>query len=392
MDRGLFEAFEAGIDRRGTYCEKWDSVSEVFGRADVLPMWVADMDFASPECVSRALVERASHSAYGYTDYDGPMYGAVCEWMAARHGLAVQPEWVIYSPGVVDSILYALKTVTCPGDGVIVQPPVYGPFFRLVQRAGCEVLRNPLIQTEAGWRMDMEGLECHLKGGAKALILCSPHNPVGRVWQKEELQAVVSLCGRYGAFLIADEIHADFALPGHRHTCTLGLSGAQNVIMLISSTKTFNLAGLHTSSIILQDEDLRASMRKTMAQMGADSPNIFGAVAQTAAYRHGAAWLDALIQYLEGNRAFAHSFFEGRIPQIRPSAMEGTYLMWLDCRGLGLEHKALERFFVDQAGVGLTSGEFFGEEGSGFMRINLAAPRHRVEEGLSRIEEAVKRL
>lgn len=390
MNRPFFEAFEAGIDRRGTFCEKWDFSEEIFGRADVVPMWVADMDFASPECVQRAIMERASHGAYGYTDFDGPMMEAVAGWMKARHGFDMNPEWGLYSSGVVDSMLFALKAVTRPGDRVIVQPPVYGPFYRMTRLAECELMRNPLVEAEGGWRMNLDELEAQLKAGAKAVMLCSPHNPVGRVWTRQELQDFMNLLNRYGAALIADEIHSDFALPGHPHTCSQTLDGAERAILLVSGTKTFNLAGLRTSTMIVRDGTLRARVKDIMRKMGADSPNIFGAVAQTAAYRDGAPWLDALIEYLDGNRQLAEAYFRENAPAIVPSRMEGTYLMWLDCRKLGLPQRALERLFVEKAGVGLSSGTDFGDEGAGFMRVNLAAPRSRVQEALRRIGEAVK--
>ncbi len=388
----FFKAFDRGIDRRGTYCEKWDFNERTFGRADVLPMWVADMDFASPDCVRDALIGRASHGAYGYTDMQQPMMEAVADWMKTRHGVTVLPEECMYSSGVVDSILFALKTVTSPGDGVIIQPPVYGPFRRMTLRAGCECRENPLAETEGGWRMDLDGLESLLKEGAKALIMSNPHNPVGRVWSAEELQSVISLVNRYGATLISDEIHADFALPGHRHTSVLCLEGAERAVCLVSATKTFNLAGLRTSTIIVRDDELRRKVKKKMEEMGADTPNIFGSVAQTAAYTLGAPWLDALVTYLDENRKLTEAFFSKNAPAIVPARMEGTYLMWLDCRALGMDQPEMDRFFVEKAGVGLSSGTHFGEAGAGFMRINLAAPKTRVEEGLRRIAEAVNAL
>ncbi len=390
MERAFFDAFDAGIDRCGTYCEKWDHNKEIFGRADVLPMWVADMDFATPDCVRDALISRASHGAYGYTNYDEPMFQAVADWMKARHGFDMLPEWALYSSGVVDSILFALKAVTKPGDRVIVQPPVYGPFYRMTKRAGCELVVNPLVETEDGWRMNLAQLEKQLRSGAKAMILCSPHNPVGRVWTRDELQTLMNLLNRYGVSLIADEIHADFALPGHPHTCSQTIEGAEKAILLVSATKTFNLAGLRTSTMIIRDDALRAKVKDLMEKMGADTPNIFGAVAQTTAYRCAAPWLDALVAYLDENRALAEAYLAEYAPSIKPSRMEGTYLMWLDCRALKLPQEALERFFIEKAGLGLSSGTHFGADGAGFMRINLAAPRSRVQEALTRIGEAVK--
>ena len=267
MERAFFEGFDRGIDRRNTYCEKWDFNEKIFGRADVLPMWVADMDFASPDCVREALTLRASHGAYGYTEYTRPLSQAVCDWMRARHGLEAEPEWTLYSPGVVDSILFALKAVTEPGDRVVAQPPVYGSFFRMIARAGCETVRNPLIETGDGWRMDFDGLERHLRDGAKAMVLCSPHNPVGRVWTRGELETVVGMCNRYGTTLISDEIHADFALPGHRHTCVSTLPGAESAVLLVSPTKTFKPRG---ASHLVDDHPGRAPPRPGARHNGAD--------------------------------------------------------------------------------------------------------------------------
>jgi len=361
MERAFFEAFEHGIDRRGTFCEKWDFNEKNFGRANVIPMWVADMDFASPDCVREALICRASHGAYGYTDDNDMMRGAVASWMKARHGYDMCPEWGLYSSGVVDSILFALKTFTQPGDRVIVQPPVYGPFYRMTRTADCEIVRNPLVETENGWRMNLDELESQLKAGARAFILCSPHNPVGRVWSKDELQALIGLLNRYGAALISDEIHADFALPGHAHTCCQTLSGAEQSILLVSATKTFNLAGLRTSTMIVPDDALRARVQDTMKKMGADTPNIFGSVAQTAAYRCAAPWLDALIEYLDNNRREAEAFFKS-VPEIVPSRKEGPYLMWADCPEPGLSQEGRGAAFGSRQG---SSGKGTGWESCG---------------------------
>lgn len=389
MDEQLFKIFDEGAQREGTECEKWDSRKEVFGRADVIPLWVADMDFPSPAAVKEALVERAQQGVYGYTQSLPRNRQAVANWMKKRHGADVQTDWILSSPGVVDSLREALKIFTKPGDGVVVQPPVYGPFFRVTEQVGCRILRNRLINTDEGWRMDFEDLERHFAAGAKAMLLCSPHNPTGRVWTKEELQKVVELCNRYNVALVCDEIHADFEMPGNHHTSMITLEGAQRAVVCVSATKTFNLAGLRNSSILIRDEQVREDMKKQLELDGLAGENLFGMIAQRAAYEQGEEWLDGLIEYLDGNMRYVESFIKEHIPEIKLHRPQGTYLMWLDMRALNMKQEDLGRFMVEKAGIGLSGGTGFGEEGAGFMRLNAAIPRRYLVRAMEQMERAL---
>ena len=380
--------FDLGVKREGTHCLKWDDRKAVFGRADVIPLWVADMDFTAPQPVIDALVERARHGAFGYSGHDDRDVDAVVNWMQKRHGVAVAREAVLFSPGVVDSLRVAVAAVAKPGDAVVVQTPVYGPFYSVVEAAGCAVRRNPLLNTEAGWMMDFDDLEAAFKEGAKAVLLCNPHNPVGRVWSREELQRVSELAHRYGAAVIADEIHADLELPGHKNTSIVAVD--PDAMAFISATKTFNLAALRHSSALIPNPDRRKAFQDEFNRRGINGLNLFGALAQRAAYEQGGPWLDELLQYLDGTRVFVEDFLARRLPMIHASRLMGTYLMWLDMRALGMEQQALERFLVDKAGLGLSSGVFFGEEGRGFMRMNIATPRGNVERALEQLEAAMK--
>ena len=389
MDEQLFKIFDEGAQREGTECEKWDSRKEVFGRADVIPLWVADMDFPSPAAVRDALVERAQQGVYGYTQSLPRNRQAVASWMKKRHGADVQTDWILSSPGVVDSLREALKIFTKPGDGVVVQPPVYGPFFRVTEQVGCRILRNRLINTDEGWRMDFEDLERHFADGAKAMLLCSPHNPTGRVWTQEELQRVVELCNRYHVALVCDEIHADFEMPGNHHTSMITLEGAQRAVVCISATKTFNLAGLRNSSILIRDEQVREDMKKQLELDGLAGENLFGMIAQRAAYEQGEEWLNGLIEYLDGNMRYVESFINEHIPEIKLHRPQGTYLMWLDMRALNMKQEDLGRFMVEKAGIGFSGGTGFGEEGTGFMRLNAAIPRRYLVRAMEQLERAL---
>lgn len=390
MDLTFLQSFERGVDRRGTHCEKWDGCRQIFGRENVLPLWVADMDFQAAQPIIDALTERARNGVFGYMIRDAASDQAVVDWMQNRHGLPIQPEWVLSSPGVVGSMLYGLRALTKPGDTVAIQTPVYGPFYRMAAQAGLNIHRNPLRQTERGWEMDLNQLENGFKRGVRALMLCSPHNPVGRVWTEGELGQLVALCNRYEVGILSDEIHMDFAMPGYRHAPILSIPGAERAILLTSATKTFNLAALKQSSIFVADEALRAKTRAILTDAGMQESNLFGQLAQDVAYREGAPWLDALIEYVDGSRELVCYFLKERLPMVKPSKLEGTYLMWLDFRALGLSQEALVRLLVEKAGVGLNDGTWFGPEGAGFMRMNLATPRRNVHQALSQIEHAIR--
>ncbi len=392
MEHNWFEFFDRGIDRRNTDCEKWDGREHVFGRADVIPLWVADMDLASPPAVQQALIERAQHGAYGYTQHLAQSDRAVADWMLTRHGATIDPQWVLTSPGVVDSLRVALKLFCQVGDKVVIQPPVYGPFFKVVEQIGCEVCLNPLLHDSDGWKMNYSQLEECFQAGAKAMLLCSPHNPVGRLWTEEELSKVVKLCNQYGAALICDEIHADLELSGNKHCSLTRLQNTEKAIVCISGTKTFNLAGLRHSSVIVQDEELRSKLHKQMAKDGMCGENIFGALAQRTALEQGQPWLDALCEYLTGNMEYVYEFIAAHMPQVKVDKPEATYLMWLDMRSLGLSQEELNRLMIDKAGVGLSDGTGFGQAGTGYMRLNFAIPRRYLTQALEQMERAINSL
>lgn len=386
MNMNYYRLFDAPANRENTECAKWDLRAE-FGNADALPMWVADMDFRTAESIIEALKERVSHGVFGYARESALDKQAVANWLERRHGQKIEPESVLYSPGVVDSMYHVLRALFSEGARVIIQPPVYGPFRGMTEKAGMRVIENPLIERDGCWQMDFDGLEDALKAGAEALMLCSPHNPVGRVWSMGELKTLVELCSRYGAKIISDEIHADFELRGAKHIPILAL--APDAVMLISATKTFNLAALRHSTIICEDADARAKIKAELSNAMANC-NLFGRLATRYAYETGAEWLDALNEYLTDGRDLLIKGF-ANIPGIRATRPQGTYLMWLDARELNMDDKALMKFFTEDCGVILSEGAFFGAQGAGHARLNFATSHKNLELALERIEKAVRR-
>ena len=381
-------SFDEGVTRAGTNCEKWDERKAVFGTEDVLPMWVADMDFAAPQPVIDAMARRVAHGAFGYTAITDADYDAVTGWMKRRHNLDVEKSDVLFSPGVVDSLRVAVAAVTEPGDTVVILTPVYGPFYASAKAAQCQIRRCPLVQDEDGWHIDYSDLEAAFKAGAKAFMLCNPHNPVGRVWTRAELENICALARKYNVTIISDEIHADLEMPGYRVTPILSVE--PNAIQLISATKTFNLAALRHSSVLIKNADLRARFKAEYDKRGIDGINLFGALAQRTAYSEGEAWLNELLAYIDGNRRVVEEALDGTV--VKYSRLEATYLMWLDMRALNLNQKDLMRFVVEKARLGLNDGTSFGEEGAGFVRLNLATPRKNVVEAMARLTAALKAL
>ena len=342
--------------------------------------------------MTQALLERVRHPVYGYTDNGEADRRAEADWLLRRHGLAVDPDWILYSPGVVDSLFFCVSAFTRPGDAILIQPPVYGPFYQAVERHGRRLAINPLVNGPEGWRMDFDDLEAKFASGVKMMLLCSPHNPVGRVWTEAELRRLIDLANRYGVLIVSDEIHADFALDGRKQIRLLSLEGAQRHVLLTSATKSFNLAGLRQSSVVAPDEAVREAIRRQLELAHAGTPNLFGAIAQTAAYTHGDEWMDAVVEYVTQNRDHAAAFLNERLPRIGCRPQEGTYLMWLDFNGLGLKHDEVKRLLVEDAGVALNEGTFFGPQGRGWFRMNLATQRRNVDQTLERLHNAIRRL
>ena len=382
------EYFDEGLYRMGTRCEKWDECRAEHGE-DALPMWVADMDFPSPPAVQEAILRRAAHPTYGYTAVMADDTLALTDFWQRRHGLTLDAQDVMMIPCVITGLKLAILALTRPGDGVIIQSPVYGPFRFSVEATGRTLMEAPLLRREdGGYDMDLAAVEAQLQAGAKMMLLCNPHNPVGRVWTKEELSALLTLLNRYGAYLVSDEIHADFVYAPNTFTPVLSLQ-RERVISLCAASKTFNLAGLQQASLLCREEDVRRLIQAEMDRAGVRSGNIFALEATRAAYNEGDAWLDGLISYLDGSRALLQELVARHLPRAVLTPMEGTYLAWLDCRAYGMTTDELLAKAAE-AGVVFTSGEFFGRGGEGYLRINIGCPRRYVEEGILRLAVALE--
>jgi cystathionine beta-lyase len=374
---------------------KQDGCVDYFGTSDILPLWVADMDFAAPDAVTRALTQRAENPIYGYTFYPESMVDALISWLKKRHGWTVERDWIVMAPGVVTSLFASVMAFAEQGEGVIVQPPVYAPFFSAVTTNQRRLIENPLILVDGAYHIDFEHLERCAADGAKMLLFCSPHNPIGRVWSKAELVQLLSITRRYGITILSDEIHADLVYPdlkltedstGEQYT-TLALlaNEGDKIITAVAPSKTFNIAGLGLSALIVPNPAQRVTLKKVFNSLHLSNTNPFSIAAFEAAYRGGEAWLDALLVYLRDNRDFVSEYLKKNIPAIRLIQPQGTYLLWLDCRDLNMTDLKLEEFFVKEAKVGLNLGKSFGKGGSGFMRLNIASPRSVIAEALNRI-------
>ena len=376
--------FDAGIPRVGTDCEKWDGMVARYGDPGMIPMWVADMDFPSPPAIAQALARVAAQGTWGYTVSGDADAKALCAFWARRHGVTIEPEAVTMGPCVVTGLKLCVRALTQPGDGVLITTPVYGPFYAAIRDNGRRIVSSPLAQDEMGvWRMNLDDMEARLASGeAKAVALCSPHNPCGRAWTREELEAVAGLCRTYGAPLFVDESHADFVFPPRGHVSILSV--APDAVMLCAASKTFNVAGLQQSAIVCRDEEKRSAIRKEMQAAGVVSGNAFALAATRAAYTDCDAWLDGLVDYLAGNRDAVVEFAKARLPRVRVTPLEATYLMWLDCRALGLEQEELLSC-LNAAHVFVTDGLFFGEGGRGFIRLNIGCPRAQLERALEQM-------
>lgn len=389
------EEFLKVRNRRGTDSFKWDQAKEVFQTEsdDILPMWVADMDFPAPKVVNEAIIERAQHGIYGYTFINDSVYEAVTNWLQAHHNWLVDTKSLSFSPSVLTSLYNAIKVFTNPGDKILIQTPVYTPFFNVIEDAGREIARNPLHFNGDSYEIDFKDLEAKMQDGVKAFVLCSPHNPVGRVWTRAELTKMAELALQYDVLILSDEIHADLVFKPHKHIPIASLSDeiSHQTITFMSPTKTFNLAGLHISYIVTSDNKKRIKMDKLLAQQGFRMLNTMGIIALEAAYRGGEAWLSQLLDIIEENKQYVLERLERETNgKVRALDAEGTYLLWLDFSKLNLADRDLHRFLIEEAKVGLNAGSSYGSEGKQFMRINLACHKETLIEGLSRIIEAVK--
>lgn len=382
--------FDQPIDRSGTHSVKFDARVSKFGRADVMPLWVADMDFASPPCISDAIAARARHPIYAYTMVPDSLYQAVIDWHAARHDWIIERDHIALTPGTLPALSACIEAFTQAGDGVIVQPPVYGPFAALVEAAGRRVVANPLIEADGACRIDLEHLERCAREGARLLLLCHPHNPVGRVWDLATLEAVLDITRRHGLTVVSDEIHGDLAFSDADYAPLTRLAQpGDRVVGAVSPCKTFNIQGLALTALVAPDPACRQTLAQVLDARRLDNFNPFSLAAAEAAWRDGGPWCDALVAYLQATRDAVVDHVRRHLAPIRVTPPQAGYLMWLDCRELGMNDAALQSFFIERCHLGLNPGTDFGMEGSGFMRLNIASPRARIMQALDSIGEAL---
>ena len=382
--------FNKAPDRRSTNAEKYVYREKLFGSEDVVPMWVADMDIETPSFIMDAVKDRAKHAILGYEEATDAMFEAQLDWVKRHYGYEMKREWMFMSPSVVGSINVAIKAFSEVGDKIIVQSPVYPKFYSSVTNNDRMILQNPLKEIEGYFSMDFDALEAEIDEKTTMMILCSPHNPVGRVWNKDELTRLGEICIKHNIIIVADEVHSDLIYKGFKHTPLASISKELEcrTITCYGPGKTFNMAGLATSTVVVPSDALRVKFKKAYDATYFGDGTIFGQVAFETAYREGESWLVELLAHLQGNIDYLEICLKEYMPSITMCAPEGTYLGWLDCRKLGLSQEALENFFYKEAKLGLSSGTGFGKVAEGFMRINLATPRATVEEAVSRLHAA----
>jgi cystathionine beta-lyase len=379
--------FEAVIDRRGTNSLKYDFARERGMPEGLLPLWVADMDFPAPPEILSDLRKAVDHGIFGYSEAKDDYYEAISDWFDSYFAYRPSRREIVKAPGVVFALAQALRAYTRPGEAVMIQPPVYYPFHSLIRDNGRALVTNPLVYDEGRYAIDFEDFERKIADcRVKAFILCNPHNPVGRVWTRSELEAMVEICGRRGVLIISDEIHCDFVWPGHRHICLAALS--ENAVVATAPSKTFNLAGLQIANIFVKNKEMRGKLKTEINRSGYSQLNTLGLIAGQSAYAKGGAWLAALKCCLEENIRYSRAFLKERIPKIRLVEPEGTYLLWLDFSAYGLTQAELDRRVTGRAKLWLDSGTMFGPEGKNFQRVNIACPKTTLTEALGRLETA----
>ena len=380
--------FDKEINRSETSSVKYDLRETIFGKTDVIPMWVADMDFETPDFIRESVIERANNPVFGYTFRDSDYYNHIINWLSENHQWKVEKDSIIFCPGVVPALNFAVLAYTKPNDKIIIQSPVYFPFFGAINSHNRELVNNQLVKTETGYIIDFDLLEEQAKD-AVMLILCNPHNPVGRAWTRIELEKIASICLKHNVLVLSDEIHADLVLPGYKHEVFANISPEVAAITITTHapSKTFNLAGLATSSVIIANPDLRKVFQLFVEDLHIGMGNIFGIVASNAAYGKGNAWRMQLIEYLNDNVNYVEKFIRINMPAIRVFRPEATYMIWLDFSGYGLTDEILKKKMIFEAGLGLNAGTDFGPGGEGCMRLNIACPRKTVEAAMLRLKE-----
>ena len=382
--------FDEIIERNGTDCVKYDAVQEMWGRTDLLPMWVADMDFRTPPFIMDAIRKKIEQGVLGYTLPCEEWYEQIIKWNANRHGLKIEKDEIGFVPGIVRGIAFAINCFTNRGDKVMVQPPVYHPFFLVTEHNQREVVYSPLDFNNGQVHINFECFKQDIKG-CKLFILCNPHNPGGRVWNLEELQQIAAICEENGTIVISDEIHADLTLPGYKHHSfsTVSEAARMNSITFMAPSKAFNMPGISSSYSLIFNTKLREKFHDYMEASELSMGNMFAYTTCAAAYANGAEWLDQMLEYIQGNIDFTEQYLKERIPSIKMLKPQASYLIFLDCRELGLNQEELVNLFVDKAHLALNDGAMFGREGKGFMRLNVGCPRNILYQALQQLEAAI---
>lgn len=385
--------FDQIVDRKGTNALKTDVLEERFGRDDLIPLWVADMDFLSPPAITEAIIERAKHGIFGYTCASQEYYNSIINWLGDYHNWEVNQEWINFIPGIVKGIAFVTDCFSERNDSVIIQPPVYHPFRIIPTLHHRHIVNNPLILEAGKYIMDLDDLKSKITPNVKILILCNPHNPGGRVWTKQELIDLAEICYDNNILVISDEIHSDLAYEGHTHVPFASVSekAAQNSITFMAPSKTFNIAGIVSSFSVIPNEKIRTRFHEYLKKSELEEGHIFAYVAAQAAYENGKEWLEELKEYLWKNIQFVDNYLKDNIPQIKAMIPEASFLIWLDCRDMNLSQEELVSLFINDAKLALNEGVIFGEEGKGFMRMNIASPRIILEKALNNLKNAVQK-
>lgn len=385
------DQFDQGINRKGTNCVKWDVP---FVTEKVIPMWIADMDFATAPAVTERLKKAAAQGAFGYQFLSDQYYDAVIQWMDRRHHYQIEKDWICFLPNVVMALSAAVQAVSEPGDEIIIQTPVYGPFYKTVKDNDRVLIESRLKNQDGYYTMDLEDFESKITPKTKAAILCNPHNPSGRVWTYEELKAFTEICLKHQLYIISDEIHCELLTKGHPHTVisTISKETAKRSIICTSPSKAFNLAAIHVANCVIENEELRVRFQELAEKTHAAECNAFAEAALIGAYNESEQWLDELNEYIEGNLDYFVGYVEKNIKKLKVCRPEGTYLLWVDCRELGIPYEKIHDFFLNVCNVAVNDGEFFGEEGKGFVRFNAACPRKNLEIALDRMKKEIDKL
>ena len=385
--------FDELIDRRNTNAVKIDEMKDIWGRNDLIPMWVADMDFATPDFVVDAVKKRCEHPVFGYTAKSDGYYNSIINWVKARYGMEIEKKHINYVPGIVAGLGMALNCFTSPGDKVVIMPPVYHPFAWLTKRNNRQLVECPMVFENGEYRMNLELLRS-IKKGVRVLILCNPHNPGGVVWKREELEELAEICAEDNILVFSDEIHADLTLPPHKHLpfAMVSEKAKKNSVTFMAPSKTFNMPGVAASHTVIYNDALRGKFETYLEAGELNAGHVFAWPAVTAAYTEGEEWLQQCLAYIQGNIDYADAYTKAHTPKIKVIRPQASYLIWLDCRELGLSHEALNAFFVDKAGLALNDGEMFGKEGAGFMRMNVGCPRVTLEKALQQLKAAYEAL